>query len=156
MNNNKFMPLPHVKAGILPLFSFQSHCTFQHPLLIWFTQHKSLILRNERGDSLKPHRKIKHILYAVQAFLVAQVAKDPPARRETWVWSLGWEDPVEEGMATHSSVLAWRIPVDRGVWWATVHGVTNWVTKHSYAVHMSLQDLGIKLNWGILFTINMV
>ena len=41
---------------------------------------------------------------------------------ETWVQSLGWEDPLEEGMATHSNILAWRIPIDRRVWWATVHG----------------------------------
>ena len=39
--------------------------------------------------------------------------------------SLDWEDPLEEGMATHSSILAWRIPMDRGAWWATVHGVTK-------------------------------
>ena len=39
------------------------------------------------------------------------------------VRSLGWEDPLEEGMATHSSILAWRIPMDRGAWQATVHGV---------------------------------
>ena len=39
------------------------------------------------------------------------------------VGDLGWEDPLEEGMATHSSILAWRIPMDRGAWWATVHGV---------------------------------
>ena len=45
--------------------------------------------------------------------------------RATWIRSLGWEDPLEEGMATHSSVLAWRIPMDRGTWWATVHGVTR-------------------------------
>ena len=38
---------------------------------------------------------------------------------------LGWGDPLEEGMATHSSILAWRIPVDRGHWWATVHGITK-------------------------------
>ena len=44
---------------------------------------------------------------------------------ETWVPSLGWEDPLEEGMVTHSSILAWRIPMDRGAWWATVHGVTK-------------------------------
>ena len=46
---------------------------------------------------------------------------------------LGWEDPLEEGMATHSSILAWRIPKDRGAWQATVHGVTkSWTreTKH--------------------------
>ena len=38
---------------------------------------------------------------------------------------LGWEDPLEEGMATHSSILAWRIPMDGGAWQATVHGVTK-------------------------------
>ena len=53
--------------------------------------------------------------------LVAQMAKNMPAMRETWVW----EDPLEEGMATHSSILAWRIPMDRGVQWATVHGVAK-------------------------------
>ena len=49
----------------------------------------------------------------------------PPATQETWVWSLGWEDPLEEGMATHSSILAWRILMDRGAWQATVHGVSK-------------------------------
>ena len=44
------------------------------------------------------------------ASLVAQVVKNLPAMQETWVWSLGWEDPVEKGMATHSSILAWRSP----------------------------------------------
>ena len=44
---------------------------------------------------------------------------------EIWVRSLGWKDPQEEGMATHSSILAWSIPMDREAWWATVHGVTE-------------------------------
>ena len=48
------------------------------------------------------------------ASLVAQMVKNPPAMWETWVRSLGQEDPLEEGMATHSSVLAWRILMDRG------------------------------------------
>ena len=43
--------------------------------------------------------------------------------QETWIRSLGWEDPLEEGMATHYSILAWRIPMDSGAWQATVHGV---------------------------------
>ena len=43
-------------------------------------------------------------------FAVAQMVKDLPAMQETWVWSLGWEDPLEKGMAIHSSILAWRIP----------------------------------------------
>ena len=45
-----------------------------------------------------------------QASLVAQLIKNPPAMRETWVRSLGWEDRLEKGMATHSSILAWTIP----------------------------------------------
>ena len=53
------------------------------------------------------------------------MVKDPPAMWETWVRSLGREDPLEEGMTTHSSILAWRIPVNRGAWWATVQGVTR-------------------------------
>ena len=44
---------------------------------------------------------------------------------ETSVPSLGWDDPLEEGMASHSSILAWRIPMDRGAWWAAVHGVAE-------------------------------
>ena len=49
------------------------------------------------------------------ASLVAQMVKNLPTMRETWVRSLGWEDPLEEGMTTHSSILAWRIPMDRGL-----------------------------------------
>ena len=56
---------------------------------------------------------------------MAQMVKNLPAMWKTWLPSLGWEDPLGEGMATHSSILAWRIPMDRGAWWATVH----WVAK---------------------------
>ena len=51
------------------------------------------------------------------ASLVNQMAKNLPAMPETWAQSPGWEDPLEEGMATHSSILACRILMDRGVWW---------------------------------------
>ena len=47
------------------------------------------------------------------------------------VWSLGWEDPLEEGMAAHSSILPWRISMDRGAWWATVQGVPKSWTRLS-------------------------
>ena len=53
------------------------------------------------------------------ASLVAQTVKNPPAMGETWVQSLSWEDSLEEGMAAHSSILAWRIPMDRGAWRTT-------------------------------------
>ena len=59
------------------------------------------------------------------ASLVGQMVKNPPAMWETWVGSLGWEDPLQEGMATHSSILARRISTDRGTWQATVHGVAK-------------------------------
>ena len=49
-------------------------------------------------------------LWSLWASAVAQLVKNPPAMRETWVLSLGWEDPPEKGKATYSSVLAWRIP----------------------------------------------
>ena len=45
--------------------------------------------------------------------------------RETYVQSLGWEDALEEGMATHSGILAWRLPMDRGAWQASVYGVSK-------------------------------
>ena len=50
------------------------------------------------------------------------MVKNLLAMRETWVQSLGREDPLEEGMATHFSILAWKITLDRGAWWATVLG----------------------------------
>ena len=53
------------------------------------------------------------------------MVENPPAMRETWVQSLGQEDPLEVGMATHPSILAWNIHMDRGAWWATVHGVAE-------------------------------
>ena len=53
------------------------------------------------------------------------MVKNLPATQETWVRSLGWKDPLEEGMETHSSILAWRIPMDRGAWQAIVPGVAK-------------------------------
>ena len=50
------------------------------------------------------------------ASLVALLVKNSPAIQETWVQFLGQEDPLEEGMATHSNILAWRTPMDRGAW----------------------------------------
>ena len=46
-----------------------------------------------------------------------------------WIPSLGWEEPLEKGMVTHSSILAWRVPMDKGAWQATVHGVTQGQTQ---------------------------
>ena len=77
------------------------------------------------GSGRSPGEWIGYSLQKSWVSLVVQRVKNPPAMRETWVSSLGWEDPLEEGMATHSSILAWRIPMDREAWWAIVHGVTK-------------------------------
>ena len=53
------------------------------------------------------------------------MVKNPPAMQETWFKSLGWEESLEQSMVTHSSILAWRIPMDRGARRATVHGVAE-------------------------------
>ena len=62
----------------------------------------------------------------VWASLVAQMVRNPPAMQETWVQSLSWEDPLEEGMATHSSILTWRIP-----WTEELVGYSPWGRKES-------------------------
>ena len=56
---------------------------------------------------------------------MAQMVKNLPAVRETWVGNLDWKDPLEEGTATHFSILPWRIPMDRAAWRATIHGFTK-------------------------------
>ena len=77
------------------------------------------------GLGSSPGEGTGYLLQYSWASLLDQMVKNPPAMQATWVRSLGWEDLLEEGMATHSSMLAWRIPMDRGAWWATVHGVTK-------------------------------
>ena len=62
---------------------------------------------------------------------MAQMVKNQPVMQETWVRSLGWEDALKEGMATHSSILTWRFPMDRGARRATVHGVAKSQTRLS-------------------------
>ena len=68
--------------------------------------------------------------------LVAQIIKYLPAVWETWVWSLGWENPLEEGIAIHSSILVWRIPKDREVWQATVDGAAKSWTQLNNWTHI--------------------
>ena len=67
------------------------------------------------------------------ASLVAQMVKNPRAMQETQVQSLGQEDPLEKRMASQTSILAWRLAMDRGAWRAAVHGLErvghNWATN---------------------------
>ena len=84
-----------------------------------------------------PWTKDKLPTWVFLGFHSGLAIKNLPAMGEMWVQSLGWEDPLEESMTTHSSILAWRIPKDRGAWQAAVHQVTkvrhNWLGKHSKA-----------------------
>ena len=92
----------------------------------WNQQYTSVYFKQVPGE--RQARLIQKKVLGQQhlwAFLVAQTVKNPPAVQETGVQSLGWEDPLEEGIATHSSILAQRIPMDRGPWWATVYGVAK-------------------------------
>ena len=75
------------------------------------------------GLRRSPGEEIGYTLQYAWASLVAQTVKNPPAMWEIWVPSLVWEDLLEMGMETHSSILAWKIPMDTGAWRATVHGV---------------------------------
>ena len=74
---------------------------------------------------------------------MAQTEKKMPEMWETWIRSLGGEDPQEEGVATHCSFLAWRIPRDRGAWWATVHGVAQSDTTERLSTHSKVTDSAV-------------
>ena len=92
------------------------------------------------GSGRSPVEGIGYLLQYPWASLVAQTVKNTPAMWETWVRSLGWKDPLEEHMATHACLLAWRIPMDRGACWASAHrdAVRNdWENKHSKSWELS-------------------
>ena len=78
---------------------------------------------------------------------MAQMVRNSPSMWKSWVQSLGWEDPLGEGRATHSSILAWRIPMERGIWLVTVHRVTKSPTplrstaQHSTHIVALIYDL---------------
>ena len=94
---------------------------------LWYCVSVTPQLRKEVLDASSSHvASISPLVYlgprSLMASLGAQLVKNPPAVQKTWVRSLRLEDPLEEGMATHSSILAWRIPMDRRVWQAMVMG----------------------------------
>ena len=85
------------------------------------------------GQERSPGEGISYPLQYSWAFLVTQIVKNLPAMQKTWVWPLGKESPLEEGMATHSSILAWRFPwtkelVGYSPWGHKESGTTHWLT----------------------------
>ena len=88
------------------------------------------------GLGRSPGEGIGYPLQYSWASLVAQLVKNPPAMWETWVWSLGWEDTLEKGMATHSSILAWRI-----LW--TVWSMGSQRVGHNWAT-FTWKNMGLK------------
>ena len=106
--------------GLFPIQGLKLHLLHLLHLLYW--QADSLALCHLESPGFKLYKIdlfIEYIYIYIYGFLIAKLIKNPPAIQETWVWSLCWEDPLEKGKSTHSSILAWRIP------WTTVYGVTK-------------------------------
>ena len=63
--------------------------------------------------------------------------------QEAWVQALGWEEPLEKEITTHSSILVWKNPLDREAWWAIVHGVTkSWTQLSDFSFFLSFIIIG--------------
>ena len=82
--------------------------------------HKNVLQAKDKGLA----QSISSSILNEWASLVAQLVKNPLAMQKMWVWSLSQEDPLKKGMATHYSILVWRIS-DWGVWWAAVYRITK-------------------------------
>ena len=88
---------------------------------------------------MEPSSKLKIFTTSIVLTLMAQAVENLPAMQETWVQSLGWEDPLEKQMATHSSYSCLENSMDRGAWWATVHGVTKSDKTEQLSLHLALR-----------------
>ena len=84
-----------------------------------------MLQETKKKKKMKPSLKLKEIFTSIVLTLMAQTVKNLPAVQEIWVQSLGWEDPLEKQVATHSSYSCLENAMDRGAWWATVHGVAK-------------------------------
>ena len=80
---------------------------------------------NLKSSLLSTDSSLKIQFLIEKTSLLVQLVRSLPAMQETQVPSLSWEDTLEKEMATHSSILAWKIPMDRGAWQATVHRVAK-------------------------------
>ena len=100
----------------------------------WNLAHANLgilwLLRMNMASGMAKSR-CSNCITRAWASLVTQTVKSPPAMEDTWVWSLGWEECLEKGMATHSNILDWQNSMDRGAWPATAHRVAKSRTQRS-------------------------
>ena len=92
---------------------------------------EALVERQQQEGFSHKRRELWHVILGERASLVAQLVKNPPAMQETWVWSLGWEDPLEKGKAIHTSILTWRIP-------STVQSMGLQTVGHDWVTFTSL------------------
>ena len=100
--------VPHrISHWFIRLLTFCDSIRMSKSLLRFWRLGKTRALQRQ-WDSFS--KILKGSIVRAGASLVAQLIRNLPAMQETWGWSLGWEDPLEKGMATHSSILAWRIP----------------------------------------------
>ena len=107
------------------LHSEVSFTIFLYRWNIWDSKRLSKLLKVTNQKILKPEFYLSPI---PKSALLVKVITGIAGMEKTWVWSLGREDSLEKEMANHSSILAWRIPMDRGSWWAAVHGVAkSWI-----------------------------
>ena len=133
----------------------------QRPEIKFLHSAMTVPVGNKEPPSPDTEKKVIEMQYL--ASQVALEAKNPTANTGDivmQVWSLGWEDPLEEGMATHSSFLAWRIRLDGGPWGATVHGVaqswtwlkelSTWATEEAIRT-VALPYKSIKLDGDVNF-----
>ena len=129
-------PQPMGKAGIEKIEHTDRRCVI------------SWVAKTFRKLPFSPY--LSHALFATLYYLCSgfpggsEVKNQPTMQelQEMQVQSLDWEDPLEEGMATHSSILAWRIPMVRGTWWATIHRVEkSWTWKKRLSMHACTHSL---------------
>ena len=132
------LPLPQVLHphvfGLLLDPPLQGLCA--QSFIFFFIWSSSLI--NYLCHAERKHRKSDLTPHSWWTPLAAQMVKNLPAMQETQVWYLGREDPLEKEMLTHSSLLAWRSPMDRGAWRATLHGVAKRRTQLSDQYYLPL------------------
>ena len=123
----------------LTIFPMAAHSDWGAKVRIAYMEYCLLSLKAYQLSRIE-YIFFKFICWFVTAKWASLIAgKELPVMQETLVQFLDWEDHLEEGMATHSSILAWRIPKDKVAWWATVQGVARDMTEW-LSIHTQLQN----------------